>query len=440
MFDQFRAKRGLGRGRAWLVFASIAGLCGPLTAAQKTELVSESIFGASANGQSFTASLSKSGRYVAFASSASDLVPGDTNGQLDVFVRDRERGTIERVSVDRNGNDANGGSGNASISGDGRFVAFESAASNLVLGDLNFTTDVFVRDRKHDFTFRVSVSSTGGEANAFSSYPAISGDGSQVTFLSNASTLVAGDTNARKDVFVRHLNFGVTRRVSVSSTGAQGNGDSGTASISWDGHYVVFVSEASNLDPFDANGVSDTFLHDLHTGRTRRVSEAGGGLVEGNAASFAGHISDDGRFVYFASAASNLVANDVNGVNDVFVSDLRTGGLTRISVSSQGVPSDADSILGNISKNGRYAIFRSSSDQLVPGDTNGTSDAFLFDRRNGKVRRVSLSFNGGQANATIWDPVLSANGRIAAFDSVASNLVRRDANGLDDVFVRRLKR
>ncbi|MFH0944842.1 MAG: hypothetical protein V2A76_06560 [Planctomycetota bacterium] len=151
-------------------------------------------------------------------------------------------------------------------------------------------------------------------------------------------------------------------------------------------------------------------------------------------------MSDPTRFVYFASAASNLVANDVNGVNDVFVSDLQRGDLSRISVSSQGVPSDAHSILGNISKNGRYAIFWSSSDQLVPGDTNGTSDAFLVDRRNGRVRRVSLSFNGGQANATIWDPVLSANGRIAAFDSAASNLIRQDANGLNDVFIRRLKR
>lgn len=428
------------RAGSRLALLAVVLLSGSLHAAKKTELVSRGIFGVSGNAPSLKPSLAKNGRFVAFESTASDLVPGDTNGVQDIFVRDRKKGTVERVSISSDSDEANAGSGSASISGSGRFVVFESAASNLVLGDGNGVTDVFVHDRKFGLTSRVSVDSFGAEANAFSSAASISGDGKLVVFQSNATNLASGDTNGVKDVFIRHLIAGTTRRVSVSSRGDQGNGESSAASVSWDGRHVVFVSASTNLIQLDTNGFNDVFVRDLHLGTTRRVSHAIGGFIEGDGDSFAGHISANGRFVYFGSSATNLIVGDVNGVNDVFLYDRNSFGVTRISVSSQGQPADENCTLGGISRDGRYAVFRSLTDQLVPGDSNGFADAFLFDRKKGRVQRVSLASNGSQANAAVFAPTISANGKLIAFDSAASNLTGGDVNGMFDVFTRRRKR
>ncbi|TMM11186.1 MAG: hypothetical protein E6G00_05495, partial [Actinobacteria bacterium] len=247
----------------------------------------------------------------------SNLVGGDTNGVGDVFVRDRKTGKTKRVSVNSHGAQANGESFAAPISADGRFVAFLSSASNLVGGDTNGARDVFVRDRKAGKTRRVSVDSHGAQGKGASFVPSISANGRFVAFSSVANNLVGGDTNTVSDVFVRDRKTGKTRRVSVDSHGAQGNGDSFIPSISADGRFVAFYSDAANLVAGDGNAAGDGFVRDRKAGRTKRVSVASHG-TQGNDTSFPPSISADGRFVAFTSLANNLVAGDTNGASDIF--------------------------------------------------------------------------------------------------------------------------
>jgi Tol biopolymer transport system component len=232
-----------------------------------TERVSVNSSGNEASGNSGFeiggAAISGDGRLVAFASDASNLVGNDTNDAYDVFVHDRQTGVTERVSVDSAGNQGNGRSGFPSLSADGRYVAFQSWASNLVPGDTNGTEDVFVHDRQTGVTERVSVDSQGNQVLNGGWGAAASADGRFVTFQSNDQHLVPGDTNGTGDVFVRDRQTAATERVSVDSAGNQGNGFSGGSAISADGRYVAFRSDASNLVPSDTNGCSDLFLRDL---------------------------------------------------------------------------------------------------------------------------------------------------------------------------------
>jgi Tol biopolymer transport system component len=245
-------------------------------------------------------------------------VTGDTNGKSDIFVHDRQTGATERVSVDSSGAQADNASFKSAISADGRFVAFESFASNLVPNDTNGWVDVFVRDRQAGTTERISVRSTGQQVNGGSNRPAISADGRFVAFASIATNVVPNDTNATWDVFVHDRQTGTTERVSVDSTGAESDGASVRPTISADGRFVAFDSSATNLVAGDTNGVTDVFVHDRQTGTTIRVSvDSSGG--EANASCGKSAISADGRFVVIGSAATNLVANDTNGFSDVFV-------------------------------------------------------------------------------------------------------------------------
>jgi Tol biopolymer transport system component len=252
----------------------------------------------------------------------------------------------ERVSVDSSGSEANGDdyAWGGGISGNGRWVVFGGYASNLVANDTNALRDVFVRDREAGTTERVSVDSSGGQANDFSwNFEfAISADGRCVAFVSYASNLVQGDTNQDEDVFVHDRATGITERVSVDSSGGQANGGnryvpgSSQPSISADGQIVAFTSFADNLVPGDANGVSDVFVHDRSSGVTERVSVDSSG-AEANGASDGPAISANGRFVAFTSAADDLVAGDTNQTYDVFVHDRATGTTERVSVDSLGV-------------------------------------------------------------------------------------------------------
>ena len=272
---------------------------------------------------SFASAISGDGRFVAFRSFANNLVPGDTNLVCcDVFVHDRQTGVTERVSVASNGTQSNGqGEGDIAISADGRFVAFGSEATSLVPGDTNGRPDVFVRDRQTGTTERVSVASNGTQANGYGAPPlAISADGRFVAFRSFATNLVPGDTNGLDDVFVHDRQTGMTERVNVASDGAQANAGGGSGSISADGRFVAFTSFATNLVPGDTNAVGDVFVHDRQTGMTERVSVVSDG-TEGNDSSGDDSvaISADGQFVAFDSNATNLVPNDTNETRDIFV-------------------------------------------------------------------------------------------------------------------------
>jgi len=325
-------------------------------------------------------SISADGRFATFESEASNLVVGDTNICDDVFVHDMELGTTERVSVDSNGLEANGVSQESSTSADGRYVAFMSYSTNLVPNDTNASSDIFVRDRVLGTTERVSVGTGGIEGNSTSRFPSISADGRFVAFSSYSSNLVAGDTNGQPDVFVHDRQTGTTVRASLSNGGQEGNGGSQLPSISANGRFVAFTSVATNLVAGDANGSEDAFVRDLVAGTTERVSVATGG-AEADAGTFSllnpPMVSADGRRVVFASGATNLVAGDTNGKVDVFVHDRQLATTERVSVGPAAEQGNGDSTYATISADGQFVSFQSTATSLALPDTNTLGDVFV---------------------------------------------------------------
>jgi Tol biopolymer transport system component len=406
--------------------------------------------GTTGGGDAFRPWMSGDGRFVAFDSSADRVIGGDTNALRDVFVYDRVVQSISRVSVATGGAQATGPKDNAqsqrpTISADGRYVAFWSSATNLVPGDTNGVPDAFVHDRATNTTTRVSVSSDGVQGDGESARPVISRDGRFVAFESAAKNLVGGtglplpigggDTNSARDIFVHELATKKTTRVSVSSSGQQADGQSGpTATISGNGRLVAFSSDATNLVSGDTNGRADIFVHNLDNGQTTRVSVAANG-TQADKASASPSISADGRFVSFDSAATNLGVSDSNGTEDIYVKDLQSGAVSRVSVVSGGAEADGgESRDSSISGDGRYVAFWSGATNLVANDRNGFDDIFVHDRQTGITRRVSVSTSGTEGNGNSYSAALSVDGRFVAYDSKATNLATGGTSG-QDVFV-----
>mgnify|MGYP000334810843 CR=1 FL=1 len=400
-----------------------------------TELVSVGPGGARGNSGSYAPSVSASGRFVAFESFASTLVAGDTNNAYDVFLRDRQAGRTSRLSLGPGATQGDAESRFPSISANGRYTAFQSRASNLVPGDTNGLTDVFLRDRQAGATHRLSLGPGDRQGNGDSENPAISADGRFVAFQSLASNLVPGDTNGVTDVFVRDQQAGTTRRVSLGPGGRQGNDVSYSPSISANGRFVAFHSGAGDLVLSDTNGAYDIFVRDRQTSATRRISLGPSG-VQADGDSYFASISGDGRFVAFESFATNLVPGDTNGTTDLFVHDRQTGTTRRVSLGPGGRQANGESLSAAISADGSFIAFMSSAHNLVPNDTNGTFDVFVRDRQANTTRRVSLGPGGRQANRESYSASVSADGRLVAFESFASNLVPGDSNDTGDVFVR----
>ncbi len=406
------------------------------TSAAVTERVSVSSDGDQGKGASFSPVTSENGRFVAFVSAAANLVSDDTNASIDVFVHDRQTGTTERVSVSSAGEQGNDDCHNPSISYDGRYVAFSSHATNLVAGDTNAERDTFVRDRNTDTTERVSVSSSELQGNAESTMmTSISADGRFVAFCSAASNLVAGDTNSSVDTFVRDRKDGTTERVSVTSAGAEQDDGSITAVISADGMCVAFTSWATNLVVDDTNDRPDVFVHNRKNGLTERVSVSSDG-VQGSSTSEDPSISADGMYVAFSSSSSNLVPNDTNSTGDVFVRNRDKASTERVSLSSSGEEGNSVSFKPSISGDGRHVVYTSYASNLVEYDTNDCRDIFACDRLTGTVERVSVNSAGEQSNEVSNSALISADGAHAVFGSDASNLVPDDDNGTQDVFAR----
>jgi Tol biopolymer transport system component len=400
-----RLRRNTGVGMGFIIGLPFITLL--TNATDRTTRASISATGTEVTGDSRFPSLSGDGRYVAFESQASDMVADDTNGMEDIFVRDRTAGTTERVSVAGNGREANNGSFEPSISADGRYVAFYSYASNLVPDDTNGAFDVFVHDRHTGRTERVSVASSGRQAMGARGRPSIGADGRYVAFQSSASDLVTAATNKWEDVFVRDRTTGTTELVSVASGGRPGSRASRWPSISADGRYVTFTSEATNLVPEDRDRIPDVFVRDRTTGSTELVSMASYGTQGGSDLSNSTNgpdsdlylfgfpsISADGRYVAFHAAASDLVAIDTNGEQDVFVRDHITGTITRVSISGDGTEADGPSSAPSISYDGRYVAFGSLGSNLVSDDTNGKTDVFVYDLA---VRAINDQARGGRS-------------------------------------------
>ena len=432
---------GAGVAVGTLVAVTLVATAGAAESAAgaTTSRVSVSSTGGQANGQSGEGQISASGRYVAFFSESTNLVQGDTNGVSDVFVRDRIAGTTRRVSVSSSGVQGNERSFSEAISGDGRYVVFTSAASNLVPGDTNGVTDLFVRDVQAGVTQRISVDSAEQQGNndTINFAAAMSANGRYIAFTSTATNLVPDDTNGpfATDVFLRDRVAGTTLRVSVGAGGQQLEGDSFAAAVSADGRYVVFSSFASNAVPGDTNFSGDVFVRDVQTQTTRRVSVGPGGQ-QGDLNSFGEGISADGRFVLMGSAATNLVNGDTNGVADIFVRDRQAGVTRRVSLSTGGQQADDASFNATISADGRYVSIDSLASNLVPGDTNDRIDVFVRDRLADVTTRVSVSTRGTQAVRHSSAGRISADGRHVVFMSLASVFVPGDSNNVQDVFVR----
>lgn len=436
---------------------------------------------AEANDGSYSGAVSADGRFVAFTSNASNLVPGDTNGLPDTFLRDTCRGVAAgctpstvRISIASDGSQGNGWSSAPALSANGRFIAFTSTATNLSVGDNDAAEDIFVRDTCTGAssctpaTVLVSVANDGSASSEMSWAPAISADGRFVAFVSSAATLVAGDTNGSNDVFVRDTCFGAssclptTARVSVAADGSQAGAASSVPSISANGRLVSFVSAATDLVPGDTNTQDDIFIRDTCisvsgcTPTTIRASVDSAGS-QGNSASFLPRISGNGRHVVFSSWATNLVADDTGNNHDVFVRDTCFGAggacttsTLRVSVASNGSQADAPSggpatQGASISADGRFVAFGSRATNLVTDDTNGMFDIFLRDTCAGAssctpaTRRMSVSVSGTQSlTAERSDqPSLSADGRVIVFMSDSTVLLPGDSSSDVDIFLAR---
>ncbi|MBM4051028.1 MAG: hypothetical protein FJ279_38515, partial [Planctomycetes bacterium] len=398
---------------------------------------------AQATAASWNPAISADGRFVAFTSSAPNLVSNDTNNRTDVFVYDRQNGTVERVSVASDGTEGNGHSTDVfstvgpGVSADGRYVAFMSFASNLVAGDTNSAADVFVHDRQTHTTERVSVASDGAQANGNSlaltyadQHPSISPDGRYVAFSSEAANLVAGDSGF-VDVFVHDRQTHTTERVSVNGLGVQGNSDSYDAQVSADGRLVAFTSYANNLVDGDTNFVRDVFVRDRQTGQTQRVSVDSSGN-QGMGTSVRPSLSPDGGFVAFTSNALNFT-QPVAGVYRAYVYDRTTAVLEMVSPTYDGNAGVGVVEAVDLSDDGRYVAFTADGGNLVPGDTNGRRDVFWYDRVTRHLRRLAAETL--DPNGDAHRLALSADGLVLAFDSLASNLVANDTNAVSDIFV-----
>jgi Tol biopolymer transport system component len=422
-----------------LLLAALACvLTAAANAAAPVKRVSVSSSGKQANGSSSDVAMSANGRFVVFQSAATNLVKHDTNGVPDVFVRDRKSGSTFRVSVSSSGEQGDQYSGSPSISADGRYVVFSSDAENLVPNDGNNRKDIFVRDRKTKKTYRVSLNSAEEEADGSSDDPSISADGRFVTFQSDAENLASIDTEGRQNVYLRDRKKGITRLISIGIGGAAANGESSICggyapAISADGRYVAFHSEANNIVPNDLNGKGDVFVRSWKAGKTRRVSVSSAGLEGNIGGSSYCSISAGGKLVAFESDSENLVPHDTKGVTDVFVHNWKTRKTARVSLTARGTESKAWSGYSGISANGRFVIFESPDGNLVKGDKNGRDDLFVHDRWTSTTRRVTFGKKGGtNGNGYGW---ISSNGRFIVYESDLL-LVKHDTNGVTDIFVR----
>lgn len=418
-----------------------------------TEFASVSTAGAQGNGLTYWGNgpsdryISADGRFVVFHSEASNLVLGDTNGRPDVFVRDTLMGTTERCSVSSAGIQGDGASNYPSISGDGHYIAFESTATNLVAGDANGWADVFVRDRVAGTTELVSLSSTGAQANCYSVRPSISADGRFVAFTSCSTNWIPGKVQALNDIFVRDRQAGTLEWINPPQTTPNNNHHSGYSSISDDGRIVVYASLANDLAPTSFNTLytSQIYARDRQTATTEWISVCS--YVSGEASdSYEPSMSGDGRFVAYESDATTAVPNDTNSKRDIFVRDRQTALTERVNVSSSGAQAvtvgssvSTGSSHASISGDGRYVAFDSYATNLDASDALpfNYEDIFVRDRLTGTTTLESASTSGAQGNSSSENSTISADGLSIAFASFATNLVASDTNFAPDVFVRR---
>jgi Tol biopolymer transport system component len=415
-------------------FALVLSLAASPALAQQTRLVDENIGGGTPLYGALWPSLSTDGQLVVFDSTGESLAAGDANGVGDVFLRDMLTGVTEIVSFSTSGAQGDGGSRYGRMSPSGRFVTFISTAQNFVTpSEIDSHEDVFLRDRTAGTTTKISVSPSGGASDGVSYLPDLSDDGNRVVFQSGAENLVAVDGNGVFDVFVRDLAQGTTLLLSRSTGGGGGNKDSYQPSISNDGRFVAFTSDANDLVAGDTNNRADVFLYDLQTATLERISLGPNG-IEGDGHSREASISGDGGVVIFASSATNLVAGDTNAWQDIFERDTALNTTALLSKSQGGALPNYSSFSSALSVDGRYATFTTGATNITSPPTQQPVGMVRVDRASGAVVPVALS--GCNVPLTMMtSPAISPDGSIVAFASRSALVVPDDVNDRYDVFV-----
>ena len=414
-----------------LILSSVAA------SAADTTLISRTSQKKQSNGISGEPATSQTGQFVAYRSSATNLDSDRCDrGINQIYVSDRSTGTIRCVSVNSNGKEGDQDSFAASISADGRFVAFTSKATNLVGDECdNGFTQIYVHDRTTGTTRCISVNSNGREANQDSDASSISADGRWIAFDSAATNLSGNKCdNGFNHIFVHDRTTGKTLCVSVRSNGDEANGDSFDASISADGRFVVFHSAATNLSNLCDNGNFHVYRHNLDSGETICVSlNNEGKQSDGNSA--LASVSADGRFVAFQSNPTNVTSRCSNGFTHIYVRDTVEQRTTCASIDNHGNQGNNNSVQSSVSSNGRFVAFVSEAMNLGGNRcTTGHMQVFVRDRAEEKTRCISLGSKKVEGNGESSGPSMSADGSMVSFESDASNLVKRDTNNVRDVF------
>jgi hypothetical protein len=405
-------------------------------------LASTSDIGIKGDNVSIRGFLSADGTKAAFTSFATNLDPADTDFRSDVYVKDLSTGDITLASTSDAGIKGNGDSATsyqASLSSDGTKAAFTSFATNLDPADTDTNGDIYVKDLSTGELTLASTSDAEAKGNAFSYEASLSADGSSVTFLSMATNLDPSDTDSVPDVYVKNLATGDLTLASTSDTGTKGNGESFQTFLSSDGARVVFNTFASNIDPADNDSSSDIYVKDVLTGDLTLASTSDTG-IKGNANSGGGVLSADGTKVAFSSDATNLDPSDADSFSDIFVKDLTTGDITLASTSDSGRKGkDAASFQPSLSGDGTKVAFDSFASNLDPADKDSIQDVYVKDLATGDLTLASTSDTGVKANGDgSTTPHLSANGTRVVFDSEATNLDPADTDTLADIYVKEL--
>jgi len=340
---------------------------------------------------------------------------------------------VELVSVSSEQTQSNGNSFLVSNSADGRYVVFGSDASNLVADDTNGMRDVFLRDRSLGTIERISVDSNELQSLYLSRSPSVSADGRYVSF-ETLGPLLPGSSAGVFQIYRRDRVTGETHLVSGSSGGVAGNAPSLRSSISADGRYVLFYSSASNLVTGDSNGVRDVFLKDMHTGELEIISKSSSG-TPGNGDSFEAAMSSDARFVAFTSMATNLSGSAITRQRHVYLRDRQSGNTRLVSTTSSGVLANQPAFSPALSDDGRYIVYYSKASNLTAGTSGSAIQILLHDTTSGNNVLLSKDASGAEGNDLSYSPSISSDGNLVAFTSFANNLVPGDNNSVSDVIL-----
>jgi Tol biopolymer transport system component len=409
--------------------------CPELRADPGMELASRRPDGGYPDSHSLNARVLGHGRFLVFDSYASDVVDGDTNGLPDVFLLDRATGQTTIVSVGPDSSSGDGWALGAHGSADGILIAFVSNAGGYGVPDENGKEDIYLKNMIDGSIRRITLAYDGGETDGDSFVMGMTPGGQLLLLASEATNLVPGDTNGVQDIFLYELATGAIERVSLTHDGGQAlGGASGSGSMSDDGRFIAFTSAATNLVPGDTNGVQDVFLLDRAVGKVRRLSVGAAG-EEADGRSYGTVLSGDGSLVSFVSDATNLVHDDDNGHRDAFVHEIASGRTSLVTVGHDGAAADGDTTRAAISGDGRYVVLHSAASNLVEFRSPPVhAQVYVKDLKDGGMELASRGVAGWFADGQVSVPSISRGGRLVAFSTAAKNMLEVPSPGAFHVY------